>query len=396
MTTPTELFSRDGGLQAYDAVIFDMDGVITDTASIHAAAWKDLFDEALPELAVTKTSSFDIFEDYRRYVDGRTREDGVRAFLASREIELPEGEADDPTQRGTVRGLAARRQQLFSEQLATKGALTFPSSLALLRRLRAVKIRTGLVTSSRNSRAVLEVTGVSDLFDVRVDGSDALRLSLPGKPDPAMFLEAAHQLGVDPARSVVVEDAEAGVRAGAAGGFGLVVGVDRTGNRAALLAAGAHIVVDDLASLEVDTAIADPSQHWCADASVGVDPWTLVYDGFDPALEGTREALCTLGNGYWGTRGSAPGSTASGVHYPGTYLAGVYNRLSSDIGGREVENEHLVNAPDWTSLTMGPPVGRRTYPDRHRCSAAARSSTYTAACSPVSAATATRAATPPG
>ena len=266
---------------------------------MHAAAWKHLFDEVLPELAVTPTSSFDISEDYRRYVDGRTREDGVRAFLASRGIELPEGEADDPTERGTVRGLAARKQQLFTEQLARTGAVAFPSSLVLLRRLRAVGIPTGLVTSSRNSGAVLEAAGVSDLFDVRVDGSDALRLALPGKPDPAMFLEAAHQLGVDPARSVVVEDAEAGVRAGAAGGFGLVVGVDRTGNRAELLAAGAHVVVDDLAGLEVDTAIADPSEHWCADASVGADAWILAYDGFDPALEGTREALCTLGNGYW-------------------------------------------------------------------------------------------------
>jgi trehalose/maltose hydrolase-like predicted phosphorylase len=204
---------------------------------------------------------------------------------------------------------------------------------------------------------VLEAAGVSELFDVRVDGSDARRLALPGKPDPAMFLEAAHQLGVDAARSVVVEDAEAGVRAGAAGGFGLVVGVDRTGNRAGLLAAGAHVVVDDLAALEVEAAIADPSPHWCADACVGEDAWILAYDGFDPALEGTREALCTLGNGYWGTRGSAPGSTANGVHYPGTYLAGVYNRRSSGIGGRVVENEHLINAPDWTSLTVGPPGG---------------------------------------
>jgi len=362
VTSPTAPVGPGLGLQSYDAVIFDMDGVVTDTASVHAAAWKDLFDEALPELAETPISSFDISKDYRRYVDGRTREDGVRAFLASRDIEVPEGEADDPRERRTVRGLAARKQQLFSEQLAATGAMAFPSSLVLLRRLRAVGVPTGLVTSSRNSRAVLDAAGVSDLFDVRVDGSQAVRLSLPGKPDPAMFLEAVHQLGVDPARSVVVEDAEAGVRAGAAGGFGLVVGVDRTGNRAELLAAGAHVVVEDLAALQVDAPIADPSEHWCADASVGADAWILAYDGFDPALEGTREALCTLGNGYWGTRGSAPGSTANGVHYPGTYLAGVYNRLSSEIGGRAVENEHLVNAPDWTSLTLGPQGGAQYLP----------------------------------
>ncbi|WP_404380357.1 beta-phosphoglucomutase family hydrolase [Knoellia locipacati] len=362
MTSPTAPSDPDLGLRSYDAVIFDMDGVVTDTAAVHAKAWKNLFDEVLPELAVMPTSSFDVSEDYRRYVDGRTPEDGVRAFLASRKLELPEGEADDPRQRGTVRGLAARKQQLFSEQMAESGAVAFPSSVVLLRRLRAVGIPTALVTSSRNSQAVLEAAGVGDLFDVRVDGGDALRLSLPGKPDPAMFLEAAHLLGVDPARSVVVEDAEDGVRAGAVGGFGLVVGVDRTGNRAELLVAGAHIVVEDLAGLEIDTAFAEPSEHWCADASVSSDPWILAYDGFAPAMEGTREALCTLGNGYWATRGSAPGSTASGVHYPGTYLAGVYNRLSSDIGGRVVENEHLVNAPDWTWLTVGPPGGQPYVP----------------------------------
>lgn len=357
MTSPSAPSSLDMGLQSYDAVIFDMDGVVADTTSLHAVAWKDLFDDVLPGLGAKPASSFDIVEDYRRYVDGRTREDGVRDFLASREIELPEGGADDPTERRTVRGLAARKQQLFSQALGTTGAVAFPSSVVLLRRLRAVGVPTALVTSSRNSRAVLDAAGVSDLFDVRVDGDTALRLSLTGKPDPSMFLEAAHQLGVDPARSVVVEDAEAGVRAGAAGGFGLVVGVDRTGRRAELLAAGARIVVEDLAALEIESKLADSSEHWCAGASVGSGAWTLAYDGFDTALEGTREALCTLGNGYWGTRGSAPGSTADGIHYPGTYLAGVYNRLTSEIGGRVVENEHLVNAPDWTSITLGPPGG---------------------------------------
>ena len=357
MTSRAAPAGLEGGLQSYDAVIFDMDGVVTDTAATHAAAWKSLFDEALPELAGTPTSRFDLSEDYRRFVDGRAREDGVRAFLASRDIVVPEGETDDPGDRRTVRGLAARKQQLFNELLTDTGATAFPSSLVLLRKLRAVGIPTALVTSSRNSRAVLEAAGVSNLFDVRVDGSDALRLSLPGKPDPSLFLEAARQLGVDPARSVVVEDAEAGVRAGVAGGFGLVVGVDRVGNRAHLFSAGAHIVVEDLAALEVGAAMADSAGRWCAGASVGEDAWILAYDQFDPALEGAREALCTLGNGYWGTRGSAPGSIADGVHYPGTYLAGVYNRLSSDVGGRVVENEHLVNAPDWTSLLIRPHGG---------------------------------------
>ena len=355
MTTTGTVGALGLHLRDYGAVIFDMDGVITDTATVHAAAWKQLFDETLPGLAGAQTRNFDIDRDYRRYVDGRTREDGVRAFLASRQIELPEGPADDPAQGRTVRGLAARTQQLFEQRLARAGAIAFPSSTILLERLHAAGMATALVTTSRNSVAVLDSAGVRDLFDARVDGSDAQRLSLPGKPDPAMFTEAAHRLDLDPGECVVIEDAEAGVQAGVAGGFGLVVGVDRVGNRAGLRAAGAHVIVEDLAALQVDLPVLDSAAHWCGGAVAESDPWLLSYDGFDPALEATREALCTLANGYFGTRGAAPGSTADGVHYPGTYLAGVYNRLTTNIGERHVENEHLVNAPDWTSLTLCPP-----------------------------------------
>ncbi len=344
------------GLRSYDAVIFDMDGVVTDTASMHAAAWKQMFDEVLHHHAGAQPGGFAIESDYLRYVDGRTREDGVRAFLASRKILLPEGHTGDSAQANTVQGLAARKQQLFGQLLTQTGATAFPSSVVLLQRLRVAGIATALVTSSRDSAAVLNAAGVSDLFDVRVDGSDAQDLSLPGKPDPAMFVEAAHRLALDPTRCVVIEDAEAGVRAGVSGGFGLVVGVDRVGNRAGLLSAGAQVVVEDVAALQINGPIIDSAADWCGGATTGGDDaWLLVYDGFDPALEGTREALCTVANGYLGARGAAPGSTADGVHYPGTYLAGVYNRVCSDIAGRCVETEHLVNAPDWTSLTLGRP-----------------------------------------
>ena len=336
---------------AYDAVIFDMDGVVTDTASVHARAWKALFDEVLPRLSTTPVQPFDADTDYRRYVDGRPREDGIRTFLASRGIELPDGLPGDPPDdsgtQPTIAALAARKQALFDEHLAANGVLAFPDAVALLHRLHEQGIPTAVVTSSRNSATVLAAAAVTDLSDVCVDGTDAIRLGLAGKPDPAIFLEAARQLRVAPARAVVVEDAEAGLQAAARGGFGLVVGMDRAGVGERLRAAGADLVVSDLSELDLSLTRVLPG--WAGGES-GSDPWLLRYDGFDPATEGLREALCTLGNGYWGTRGAAPEADADAVHYPGTYLAGVYNRVRTDLGTHSVEDEHMVNVPNWLPL----------------------------------------------
>lgn len=337
----------------YGAVIFDMDGVITDTAQVHAAAWKALFDQVLPQFG--DHTPFDADGDYRAWVDGRTREDGVRTFLTSRGIHLPEGGPHDDSRQLTVAGLAARKQDLFAAELARTGPRVFPDALNLLHRLQTAKVPAALVTSSRNSTAILDAAAIADLFAVRVDGTDALRLTLPGKPDPAMFTEAAHRLGVAPADAVVFEDAAAGVRAGATGGFGLVVGVDRTGNGSQLTAAGADLTVTDLTDPQLDTAVGVHTARWCGGAATPQPGgWNLVYDHFDPAQEGTREALCTMGNGYWATRGAAPGAVADSIHYPGTYLAGIYNRSTTELSDRTVETEHLVNAPDWTFLTVRP------------------------------------------
>ncbi len=213
-----------------------------------------------------------------------------------------------------------------------------------MKRLRASGVRTALVSASRNAGDILDAAGVAELFDTRVDGTDAAVLGLPGKPDPAMFLEASRRLGVAPADAVVVEDAAAGVQAARRGGFGMVVGVDRAGHRADLLTAGADVVVDDLAELDLGAVL--------------TDPWTLVYDGFDPDHEGHREALCTLGNGYLATRGAAPESTDDGVHYPGTYMAGIYDRLTSEVAGRPVEDENLVNVTNWLPVDLRVEQGR--------------------------------------
>ena len=323
----------------YDAVLFDLDGVLTKTASVHAAAWKKLFDGFLAQRAAATGEAFvafDIDADYRRYVDGKPRYDGVAAFLEARGIEVSWGGPDDPPGTQTVQALGNLKDQYFMQHLEQHGVEVYESSIELVRTLRAQEVKTAVVSSSKNCVAVLEAAGISQLFDARVDGTDISRLGLKGKPAPDAFLEAARRLRAEPSRAIVVEDAIAGVEAGHAGGFGIVIGVDRSGQSQALRQAGADAVVTDLAQLQV--AVEPPSA------------WSLVYEDFDPAREGMREALCALGNGYFAMRGAAVWARADGIHYPGTYLAGGYNRLHTDIAGRVVENEDLVNFPNWLAL----------------------------------------------
>lgn len=254
-------------LERIDAVVFDMDGVITDTATVHAAAWKRLFDEYLRERArrrgdeAAAVRPFDANADYRRFIDGKARYDGVRSFLDSRGISLPEGEPSDPPERETVCGLGNRKNDFFLRHLREQGAEPYPSTVTLLRELRARGIRTAVISASRNAEEVLRAAGVSDLLEVRVDGATADELGLPGKPDPAMFLEAGRRLGVEPARTAVVEDAIAGVEAGRRGGFGLVVGVDRIGHPEWLGTAGADVVVGDLSELGLPGAPREPGSR---------------------------------------------------------------------------------------------------------------------------------------
>jgi HAD superfamily hydrolase (TIGR01509 family) len=336
-----------------------MDGVITDTAGVHAAAWKLLFDKVLPTIGGADQEPFDAVRDYRTYVDGRTREGGITTFLGARRLQVPTGAVDDGPERLTVYGLGARKQRIFEDLLAEVGVAVFPDARQLLIELQASNVPTALVTSSRNSQAVLDAAGVTNFFTVRVDGIDAMRLSLAGKPDPAMFIEAARRLSVPPCDAMVFEDAAAGVSAAAHGGFGLVVGVDRAGTGPQLTDAGADVVVSDLTQIPGSPRRPCRTEEgWCGGAVVSEQiGWRLVYDAVDPAREGTREALCTLGNGYWATRGAVPGGTPDDVHYPGTYLAGVYNRLTTTLNGNTSEAEHLVNAPDWTYLTARFPGG---------------------------------------
>lgn len=232
--------------------MLDLDGVVTRTANLHAASWKELFDEFLrrwSERTNGHQSPFDIETDYLLHVDGKPRYQGVEAFLASRSIELPYGNAEDPPDQATICGLGNRKNEIFNTMLARDGVEVFESSLDLIRRLRAAGVRTALVTSSKNAAAVLRVAGIADLFEVIVDGVRAERLKLKGKPHPDTFAQAAAELGVDTREAVAVEDALSGVESAKRAGYGLVIGVDRANQAAALRDHGADLVVGDLGEL---------------------------------------------------------------------------------------------------------------------------------------------------
>ncbi len=596
-----------------DAVIFDMDGVVTYTADIHASAWKRMFDEYLRQWGRAKKKRhrpFDIDRDYRRYVDGKPRYDGVRSFLKSRKIALPYGNPDDGSDKKTICGLGNRKNRYFLEMLKRQGVKPYQSTVDFIKELKQYEVKTAVISSSRNCREVLRSAGVEGLFDVRVDGVDLDRLQLKGKPDPAIFIEAADQLDVRAERAAIVEDALAGVEAGHKGNFRLVIGVDRDQQDRELKEHGADIVVDDLSSLSIDKSerqnknlpsalqeldsivhafetrtpvifldydgtltpiVNNPSDAVLAKKTkqilvqlaeqftvavvsgrdlqdirnmVGIDTivyagshgfdiqgpsdtyrlekgkkylpaldraekelnklcgdipgarierkrfsvavhyrqaeeksikaiersvdkvasqekglrkshgkkvfelapaikWdkgrallslvktlysrrrdvvplyigdditdedafmaiksqgipiivgephretgasyrledpeevrlfleklsrhrqkqsisgalTLKYERFEPEQEKHREALCTLGNGYFATRGAAPESSADDTHYPGTYIADCFNRLTSTVEGQTIENESMVNAPNWLSLRFQPEGG---------------------------------------
>ncbi|MEU8689466.1 beta-phosphoglucomutase family hydrolase [Streptomyces sp. NPDC048665] len=235
--------------EAIQACLFDLDGVVTKTALVHAAAWKETFDAFLRDYDGETGRPFDADAEYDEYVDGRPRADGVRAFLDSRGIHLPEGTPDDPPGTRSVHGLGNRKNALLLEKIRTGGVEAYAGTLRYLEAVRAEGLRTAIVSSSANCRDVLRAVGAEHYFDVRIDGVVAAERHLPGKPHPDTFLAAARDLGVEPSRAAVFEDALAGMDAGRSGGFGYVVGVDRVGQREALYAHGATIVVNDLAEL---------------------------------------------------------------------------------------------------------------------------------------------------
>jgi beta-phosphoglucomutase family hydrolase len=234
------------------ACLFDLDGVVTKTALVHAAAWKEMFDDFLRQHAAqtgTEFVPFDAVHDYDEYVDGKPRLDGTRSFLQARGITLPEGSPDDPPTAQTVNGLSNRKNALVLEMIDKNGVEVYEGSVRYITAVREAGLKTAVVSSSANTVQVLQVTGIAGLFDTRIDGVVAKQRGLAGKPAPDTYLAAAADLHAAPAQAAVVEDALAGVESGRAGHFGLVVGVDRTGQAAELAEHGADVVVRDLAEL---------------------------------------------------------------------------------------------------------------------------------------------------
>jgi beta-phosphoglucomutase family hydrolase len=237
------------------ACLFDLDGVLTDTASVHRTAWKSMFDEYLRRSSTAVDGGFREFDadaDYRTYVDGKTRDDGVRSFLASRDITLSDGSHDDAADRDTVHGLANRKNVLFLQRLHSYGVQVFPGSRRYLEAVSASGMGVAVVSSSANTKEVLEITGLTKFVDCRVDGVTIREEHLAGKPAPDSFLRAAQLLDVPATQAAVFEDALAGVQAGRAGGFAVVIGVDRAGQADSLRHNGADVVIDDLAELLAD------------------------------------------------------------------------------------------------------------------------------------------------
>ena len=333
---------------AFEAVVFDLDGVITKTATTHSRAWKKMFDEYLLQRSNNEGCDFVEFTsgDYLTFVDGKPRYEGVKSFLQSRNISLPFGSTDDTPELETVCGLGNRKNEAFNDVLIKEGVEVYPATVRLLEILKKNNIRIGVASSSKNAESVLNAAGLMHFIETRVDGVVSAEIGLNGKPAPDIFLTAAKNLGVDPNFTIVVEDAVSGVQAGKNGNFGLVLGLAREDNTQDLLAAGADIVVDDLEDITMEEI-----NRWFTEG-IDDDNWKLLYNDYVPEKEKSREALLTVGNGYMGTRGAMEESTAGPSNYPGTYIAGLYNRLTTEISGKDIENEDFVVVPNWLSISF--------------------------------------------
>ena len=330
--------------------IFDLDGVVTASAKLHREAWKKTFDDFLEKFSKVNGLILEPFSyelDYPNYVDGKPRYEGVKSFLESRNINIPFGHPDDSPDKETICGIGNKKNELLHTLIREKGVEVFGSTIELINILKQQNIKVGLATSSKNSSLILENAGLENLFETIVDGVVSEQLGLKGKPNPDIFVTAAHQLGLYPTECMIFEDAISGVEAGKNGNFALVVGVARRTAPELLKENGADIVVKDLSELTWEQI-----EDWFANG-INEKAWHLIYYKYDKNEEMLRESLTTTGNGYFATRGAFVGSRMQvDEHYPGTYIAGLYNRLPSQVHDRTIYNNDLVNCPNWLLVEL--------------------------------------------
>ncbi|MDL2239707.1 beta-phosphoglucomutase family hydrolase [Bacteroidales bacterium OttesenSCG-928-K03] len=325
---------------SFDAVIFDLDGVITKTSIAHKAAWKQMFDNFLANQK-GKHKEFSN-EDYVKFVDGKTRYQGVEDFLKSRSINLDFGSPNDEPNSNSICALGNLKNKLFNEYIDKNGVEIYESTIDFIKELKKKKIKIGVASSSKNCRKILEKTNLTSLFDTCVDGTDIQNSRLKGKPEPDIFIHAADNLECAYYKTVIIEDAISGIEAGVKGNFGLIIGLARENNLRELEISGADIAVEDICEIDIEEI-----NDWYKYGLIA-DGWYITYKDYNPSLEKTRETLLTTGNGYFATRGNMNECSADNNNYPGTYMAGLYNRLKSKIAGKIIENEDFVNCPNWT------------------------------------------------
>lgn len=335
-------------MEVWKGAVFELHAVVSGTPELHFEAWRRTFGEVLRELEGEKGSErFDHQGDYLPYVHRRPRYVAVRSFLESRDIHLPNGHPSDPPTKRTVCGIANRKNELFRTLLSEQGVRPAEEAFKRLSELRDSGIRTALVSASRNCRDVLETAGLLGYFDTIIDGYDITELSIPLRPEPDGFVLAADNLGLLPGECLVAEAAPEGVEAGHRGNFGLVLGVASDGNEDVLLQHGADMTVAGIAELDPEAV-----HRWFTDG-MEQDAWYLRYRTFSPEEEMLREALTTVGNGYIGSRGAYGGAVAyDDIHYPGTYVAGLWNTLGTDVHGRTIYNNDFVNIPNWLLIEL--------------------------------------------
>lgn len=341
---------------SFDAVVFDLDSVITKTADAHRNVWNRLFNDYLKEREHKfnePSKEFTYQEDYLSYIDGKCCHKGIADFLKSRGIDIPYGELSDDLASETICGLANRKNDVFNTIISEQGVEVYPSTVAFARELKRLGLKIGVVSSSNSCEVILEKAGLTDLFDTRVDGA-----GLEWHSDIDIFSKACDNLGIAHDKSIIIAGTLYGVSAGIQGGFGLVLGLAEDDNEKNLKINGADIVLRDM-----DEITLNDIESWFH-KGLEEDGWHISYHGYDQGKELVREALCTVGNGYFGTRGSQDEMITNGTNYPATYIAGLYNKLDSKVGGRTIKNEDFVNIPNWTFLTFK--IGSASWVDLNR------------------------------